>query len=131
MSPLRVEASPDGSRAVAARAIRAGETLCRIEGEVCATPSRYTLQVGPGRHIAAPEAAAWRYLDHGCAPNAALVGEALVARRAIEAGEPVTFDYETTEAELAEPFVCRCGAESCRGVIRGFRHAAPAADAAA
>ncbi len=77
MEPLRVQMSPDGCHVVAARAIRAGETLCRIEGEVCATPSRYSLQVGVDRHIVAPETAAWRYTNHSCHPNAALRGEAV------------------------------------------------------
>lgn len=126
MEALRVQTSPDGCHVVAARAVPEGETLCRIEGEVRATPSRHSLQVGVDRHVLADDTTAWRYTNHSCDPNAALRGEALVALRPIVEGEEITFDYETTEVDMAEPFDCRCAAPTCRGVIRGFRHTTPA-----
>ena len=42
--------------------------------------------------------------------------------RAIAAGDELRFDYNTTEWELAEPFVCNCGAPTCVGVAMGFAH---------
>jgi len=49
----------------------------------------------------------------------------LVARRRIEAGEELTFDYDTTETSTV-PFTCRCGTPGCRGVIDGSRWKDPA-----
>jgi len=39
----------------------------------------------------------------------------LVAKKDIEVGEEITFDYETTEEELAEPFKCNCHGRWIRG----------------
>jgi hypothetical protein len=46
-------------------------------------------------------------------------GRVLVAVRSLAAWEEITFDYNTTEYWMANPFVCRCG--HCRGrKIGGF-----------
>jgi uncharacterized protein len=63
-----------------------------------------------------------RYANHSCAPNSEAVagrGEVwLRARRAIAAGEEVTFDYGFRLAAFpGHP--CRCGAPSCPGFIVG------------
>jgi|TARA_B100000959_G_C14813039_1_gene554639 hypothetical protein len=39
----------------------------------------------------------------------------LIATRTIGAGEEITFDYETTETELAAPFKCACHGRWIRG----------------
>jgi SET domain-containing protein len=41
----------------------------------------------------------------------------MIARREIAAGEPITFDYATTERAIRFPFDCVCGAPACRGRI--------------
>ena len=46
----------------------------------------------------------------------------LVAIREIAAGEKLTFNYLTTEWDMAEPFACQCGAPDCFKDIAGFRH---------
>jgi hypothetical protein len=57
--------------------------------------------------------------NHSCAASVGVQGQVVVvARRPIEAGEELTFDYDTTETS-AEPFACRCGMASCRGVVQG------------
>ncbi len=114
----------------AARPLQAGEPICELVGELRPTPSRFSVQVGAGAHLSPPEVSAqvtvrdfpWVYTNHSCRPNAAICGYRLVAMRPIPAGEEISFDYDSTEAELAEPFACHCGQPGCRGVIRGFRH---------
>jgi hypothetical protein len=55
--------------------------------------------------------------------NAAQTATAsLIARRSIAAAERLTFDYVSTEWDMAAPFDCACGAASCRGRIAGFRY---------
>ena len=51
---------------------------------------------------------------------------AVVARRPIAAGDELRFDYNTTEWEMAEPFVCNCRTPRCVGVALGFAHLSPA-----
>ncbi len=118
----------DGQLAViATRRVNAGAAVLTIDGPVVAVPTRYTVQVGEREHVDAEARAdgshpIWRFLNHACEPNTRLVGRTLVARSDIEVGDEVTFDYDTTEWDMAAPFPCRCGAASCRVVIRGYRH---------
>jgi hypothetical protein len=42
---------------------------------------------------------------------------ALIARRDIAPGEPISVDFLSTEGAINEPFDCRCGAATCRGRI--------------
>lgn len=128
-SPVRVAPKREGQQGLlAARAFRAGEVIFVADGEVLSSPSRTSVQIGPGAHIdvpagAGPDDCPWRYLEHACQPTAAFRGRSLVALRDLEPGDELTFDYETTEWELASPFVCDCGSMGCTGrEIRGFRH---------
>jgi hypothetical protein len=59
------------------------------------------------------------FFNHSCAPNAGVKGQnILVARREIEAGEEVCFDYETTDSEGVY-LLCKCGSPECRKVLHG------------
>ncbi len=67
----------------------------------------------------------WRPLNHSCDPSAWLEGLDVVARRALTEGEEVTLDYATFYDEHMTEFTCVCGAEACRGVIRGDDYTRP------
>jgi hypothetical protein len=117
-------------RLYAAESIQAGELLFTIEGVLTVRPSRYSIQVGPQTHVEIPPGTPleeqfdrmfWRFLNHSCDPNLVIRGRDVVALRAIRAMEELSFNYLTTEFEMAVPFECHCGAPSCTGVIRGFR----------
>lgn len=59
-------------------------------------------------------------LNHSCEPNLALQGQVVyVALRDIGIGEELTADYAMTDDEPYE-MNCRCGSQSCRGIITGF-----------
>ncbi len=113
---------------VASERMVAGDVVVHIEGERTLVATRYSVQVGPDEHIEPPAGApldgpyAWRFMNHHCDPNSAIRGLDVVALRTIEEGEEITYDYATTEAEMAEPFLCQCGSPKCRGQIRGFLH---------
>ena len=118
-------------RLVAVRAISAGVRLFRIEGERSDRPSRYSLQVGEKLHVDLRPGHTseeildryfWRFMNHSCQPNTQIRGEKVIASRDIQTWEAVTFNYNTTEWEMAEPFHCRCGSNECLKAIRGFRH---------
>lgn len=122
-------------RLVATEAITAGEVILYLEGVLLKEPTRFSVQVGWEQHVdAAPGAdpiesvksMPWRFLNHSCAPTAFLRGRLLIAKVDLRAGEEVTFDYHTTEWDMASPFACECGVENCVGIVRGYRHLDPA-----
>lgn len=142
MSILKLEPAPTDSRAavarihgnyhlVAAGLIQPGELIMRLEGDLTRQPTRYSVQVDAGLHLEVPAEAGlellldrffWRFLNHSCDPSAIIRGRDVLARRRIKPWDEVTFDYDSTEYDMAEPFPCRCGSSRCRGFVRGYRH---------
>lgn len=121
----------DERRLIAIRPVGAGELLFRITGRERPTATRFSLQVGRDVHLDQSSARNvddvvrryyWRYMNHACEPSALIRDRAVLALRAIEPGESVTFDYNTTEHDMAKPFACHCGAAHCVGIVRGARH---------
>ncbi len=118
-------------RLVAQQAIAAGQVIFTLVGRETRTATRYSIQVGPEMHLDSDDLATdearvreryWMYLNHSCEPSAWVRGLEVIALRDIVAGEGVTFDYNATEWDMAEPFSCHCGAPSCVGRVAGYRH---------
>ena len=100
-----------------------------IEGNYLPYPTRTSIQIGD-KHIESWDGG---HINHHCDPNTEIrihddfIGRnphnqnypslvaLVVAKRDIYIGEEITFDYETTEEELAEPFQCRCHGKWIRG----------------
>lgn len=82
----------------------------------------YPVQVAPGFYLgprSVEDLDDAEMFNHSCTPNAGVVGQILlVARRDIQAGEEVCFDYGTTESDGCN-FECRCNSPKCRGHIQG------------
>jgi hypothetical protein len=61
------------------------------------------------------------YMNHSCNPNTWFIDDAtMIARRNIQSGEEITYDYATSET--AETYVlphCNCGTPDCRQIVRG------------
>ncbi len=123
---------PTGARLVTLRAVAAGARVAPLSegGGLVEVPhaTRHSIQVDERRHV--EHLGALTFLNHSCAPNCFVDTEvaaspALVALRAVAAGEELTLFYPATEWEMAEPFACRCGAAECLGTITGARHVAP------
>lgn len=132
---MRAARAGDWLHVVATRAVKAGGTVLSLDGEEVKEPSRHSIQLDERTHILVTEDAPieelmlrhpWRYLNHSCDPNTKLVGLALVALRPVRAGDEITYNYNTSEWELAEPFDCKCGSPSCEATIRGFKYLGPA-----
>ena len=129
VGPARV-----GRGIFAARAFRGGDEVVALEGRVVnyallweRAGSRFAancIRFGPETYLD-PGDGFGAYLNHSCAPNAAVVKNAnrlhLVAARRIAKGEEVVIDYSTT---IGDDDVwrmrCRCGQPSCRRLIRNF-----------
>ena len=124
----------DGRRLVALCPIPAGRRLFVITGRETDTPTRFSLQVGANLHLDQDCARDitevvhryyWRYMDHDCDPTTVIRNRSVVSVRDIEPGDGITFNYNTTELDLAEPFRCRCGSALCVRTVRGARHLTP------
>jgi hypothetical protein len=67
-----------------------------------------------------------RFINHSCAPNCQLqrvnvagcTRIAIVCIKPVEPGEFLSYDYQF-DTEHAEKFRCACGAENCRGTMKG------------
>jgi hypothetical protein len=115
---------------VARSDIPSSTSLFKINGVLTNVPTRYSVQVGSNLHIDIPESYGlkeiidqfyWRFMNHSCEPNTLIRNQECFSLRSIDEGEEITFNYNTTEYELAKPFDCRCGSDQCAGRIRGFR----------
>lgn len=94
---------------------------------VLSAPGRFTLQVGVAKHIQ-PVPQILLGLNHSCNPNVCFdtVEMKLIALRAIDAGEELTFFYPSTEWSMADGFRCDCSSERCLGYIDGAASLPPA-----
>jgi SET domain len=123
-----------GRGVFAERDFDAGETITRIEGRVVhhtvlwkRRGSRFSancLRFGPHTYLD-PGRHPGRYLNHSCAPNAALRKSHgrlyLFAARRIAAGAEIVIDYSTTIGDDdIWTMRCQCGTARCRRTIRSF-----------
>lgn len=83
----------------------------------------YCYQVGPDQFYGTPEGKAGDdadYMNHSCDPNTWFEADgSMTALRDIQPGEEVTYDYATSESRPDFQLNCRCGAATCRGIVRG------------
>jgi SET domain-containing protein len=132
----RVEVRPSAieGRGLFARApFAAGEVVIELGGRIvdsaeldrlieAGTAYVDSITVEVERHLVLPVGSVAHFGNHSCDPNLHVGGPyQLVARRAIEAGEELTVDYGTISGAESFSMACRCGAESCRGVVTNDR----------
>jgi hypothetical protein len=119
-----------GFKAVYAKqAISRDSMIFYLQGNITSRPTKYTIQLGIKQHLNLPASRkpgdhpdyCWRYLNHCCDPNGYMntSERTFHALRDIAAGEQITFNYLTTESEMAVPFNCTCGSPNCFGFIQG------------
>ena len=97
--------------------IRTGEQIAGMpQADNC-----HGLQVDENLYLwSVEEGDAGDSVNHSCNPNAWISGQiSLLARRRIESGEEITFDYATTDGSDYDTFECHCGDPLCRGVVTG------------
>ena len=101
----------------ASKQIDTGSLILVLNGNYFPKPTRTSIQIGD-RHMEHYEGG---FMNHHCDPSSKivvleLIKEPLVlATRKINLGEQITFDYETTEDKLNNPFKCDCHNRWIRG----------------
>ncbi|CAH1250172.1 Hypp8799 [Branchiostoma lanceolatum] len=110
-----------GKCVVANTEIKAGTHLFTLYGDKLREPTPYTIQVASRAHIH-PEGKLI-FVNHSCSPNTRFQYTPswdLYAVRDILPGEELTFDYTTTEWQMAQPFQCNCCSTKCIHKVQGF-----------
>lgn len=123
----------NGCRGVFAKEDLGMNSVIKLAGVISDHQTMYSIQLGKNKHLNLPAGVNgnidnpdffWTYLNHSCQPNGYIDTAELVFRalRKIKRGEECTFNYLTTEYEMAAPFICQCGAAGCFGLIQGYKH---------
>ena len=78
-----------------------------LEGVTSTEPSTYSIQIGKDLHILFESTI--RYMNHSFKPSTTILVTDnrinVIAVRDLSSGEEITFDYTTTEASMATPFI--------------------------
>ena len=140
-----------GSSAIAGRGLFAGESIARGEPIHEVTGALHHLIVtdkddamtgpdwiGIGRDLWIDPDLPVKFLNHSCAPNAAIVGRItvgsegqmegrydLVAIADIGRGQEITIDYSLIEGDPLWEMPCGCEAAGCRRTIRSIESLSP------
>jgi hypothetical protein len=117
--PIVIAPVGDGFGVFTSRMILAGAAIGTFTGVESPVRTRMSLQFSPGLHVEPGVDEPLRYLNHACAPTAVFRGRHLYAVLDLAAGAEVTIDYNAHEDALSHPFVCRCGAAGCVGLVQG------------
>ena len=101
-----------------------GEVIAKFSSrKTYPTPNYLTVQINEHEHVELmPE-----YLEcinHSCDPNCFFdtTSWQLIALKAIEKGEELTFFYPSAEWEMDQAFQCHCGSLACIGMIQGAKY---------
>jgi SET domain-containing protein len=121
----------EGKGLVATGLIRAGEVVSRLDpdqpmvaiSELLTWPDErretyfvHAYQCSATHYVA--ENGIDKHMNHSCDPNTWWIdNDTMVARRDIQPGDEITYDYATTEIALDFEMTCLCGTEACRGLI--------------
>lgn len=101
----------------------AGSRFAVIKGATPAPKAYSSVQIGPNEHIELNSNLL--YCNHSCAPTVEFdvckMEVRVVHDRDLKAGDPLTFFYPSSEWEMAQPFRCNCGAETCLSQISGAK----------
>ena len=116
---LEIRLIKQGMRGLFAnRTFNKGEIILLLKGNYFNKPTRTSIQVGNNKHVENYEGG---LINHHCNPSANIVvipevePALVVANKTIFKGEEITFDYETTEEVMAEPFKCECHGKLIEG----------------
>lgn len=85
----------------ATKAYSKGETIFTLTGKTFDHPTRETIYVGNGVHIHDENGA---FINHSFTPSMYVKSYELVAKVDMKEGDEITFDYNSSELGMANPF---------------------------
>jgi|AP95_1055475.scaffolds.fasta_scaffold131273_1 hypothetical protein len=87
-----------------------------FKGTYILEPTRTSIQVDSNNHV---EDELGQYVNHNCNPNIKVVKEdemiKLISIKNIKKDTEITFDYNSTEYKLSNPFECNCHGKLIKG----------------
>lgn len=120
---VKLDHGPFGEMIRAVKPLGKGEVIFYLSGAIVDQPTKYTIQLDATHHVVT-ENGLWKSMNHACEPNVRIdaTTREMIAIRDIAPGEELTFNYNTTEWDMASPFSCGCGSPLCAVTIRGFKY---------
>lgn len=125
-----VETKTIGRKAIARVPLAAGTVINVFREPVEGRPTMHTVQFDETTHVAPTLGA--EFISHACAgTNTRIVvhddrkAASFVVTKDVDAGEDLSFNYNTTEWDMNSPFPCECADCKASGVtrsVRGFKH---------
>jgi hypothetical protein len=85
----------------ATRSYAIGEIVLKLQGKLVLNPTRESIHIGNGMHVIDKYG---EYINHSFEPNTRIVFNKVTAIKEIKQYEEITFDYNETEINMAEPF---------------------------
>lgn len=123
VADVRISALNHHSLHAAAAFAEGDVIICFSAKETQNFATYLTVQTGIDRHITLqPEFL--QFVNHSCNPNVFFDTSSMefIALKDIQPGEQLCFFYPSTEWEMAQPFLCSCGASDCLQLINGAAH---------
>lgn len=117
---IQIIETEEGFATYSTISISKGEIIFPLKGESLRSPNKYTIQLSESYHIIPKYG---KYVNHSCMPNTYIDFEnkCMRALMDIHPNEEITFNYNTSEYIMADPFKCKCGSLNCIREIKGFK----------
>ena len=117
-----------GRSLIANKNFAVGDIILPLKGIIrkCSESTPDAVQIGYDGSIDSDHRFAEDHINHSCSPSTKIDFGSMnfVALMDIKKGQEITYNYLTTEYDLAGDaldFECMCNSKNCLGKIRGFR----------
>ena len=97
--------------------VLSGTVIYELTGTVLESPTRTSIQIGSNEHI---EDDLGQYVNHSCEPSVKVVYNKLICLKDINNGDSITFNYNVSETEMSNPFVCHCCGKLISGKLSDY-----------
>lgn len=85
----------------ATKTYKIGEIIIELKGELVLKPTRESIHIGHGMHVIDKYG---KYINHSFDPNTRIEINKVIAIKEINLYDEITFNYNESEIEMAEPF---------------------------
>ena len=104
---------------IAKEPVKKNHIIVKTKGKIINHQTRTSFQIGKKKHL---ECEPIKFINHSCNPNTYFDFRDLTLKN-IKKDEELTFNYLSTEYDLAHKFKCK--SRGCFGYIKGFKYLTP------